>query len=107
MEIKTIESPWISHFSWDEISTLAICLSLDLLDYLVPFLATPIYGDLLDFTGIIFCILYFNWIGTISFLEIVPGLDIIPIYSISWLTWYLNTNRTRNKQIQEQLEQWR
>jgi hypothetical protein len=107
MEIKTIETPWLSHFTWEDLFTLSICLALDLLDYLVPFLTTPIYGDILDFSGIVFCILFFNWIGAITILEIVPGLDIIPIYSISWLTWYLNTSRTKKKQLQEQLEQWR
>lgn len=107
MEIKTIETPWSSHFTWEELSTLAICLALDLLDYLVPFLVTPIYGDILDFAGIVFCVLYFNWIGALTFLEIIPGLDIIPIYSISWFTWYLNTSRARKKKLQEQLELWR
>jgi hypothetical protein len=107
MEIKTIETLGSSYFTWEDLSTLAICLALDLLDYLVPFLATPVYGDILDFTGIVFCILYFNWIGIITILEIIPGLDIIPIYSISWLTWYLNTSRTSKKKLQEQLERWR
>ncbi|MFC1802777.1 hypothetical protein ACFL0D_02295 [Thermoproteota archaeon] len=96
-----------SHFTWEDLSTLAVCLALDLLDYLVPFLATPIYGDILDFTGIAFCILFFNWIGTITILEIVPGLDILPLYSISWFTWYMNISRERKKHLQEQLDQWR
>ena len=104
---KPKEAQWSNIFTWEELSTLAICLALDLLDYLVPFLATPIYGDMLDFAGILFCILNFKWIGAITFLEIVPGLDIIPVYSITWLTYYLNTSSTRKKQLQEELEQWR
>jgi hypothetical protein len=107
MEIKTIEIPWSKYFTWEELFTLAICLAIDLLDYLVPFLSMPIYGDILDFAGIIFCILNFNWVGALTFLELVPGLDIIPFYSITWLTWYLNISRTRKKQLLEQLEKWK
>lgn len=107
MESKTIETPWSSIFTWEDLSTLAVCLALDLLDYLVPFMATPIYGDILDLTGIAFCILFFNWFGAVSILEIIPGMDIIPIYSITWLTWYLNTSRARRKKLQQELEQWK
>jgi len=107
METRTIETPWSSIFTWEDISTLAVCLALDLLDYLVPFMAAPIYGDVLDFTGIAFCILFFNWIGAIAILEIIPGLDIIPVYSITWLTWYINTSRVKRKKLEQELEQWK
>ena len=107
METRTIQTPWTSHFTWEDISTLAVCLALDLLDMLVPFMATPLYGDILDFSGITFCVLFFNWIGAITILEIIPGLDIIPIYTISWLTWYLNTSRKQKKKLMEELEQWK
>ena len=107
METRTIETPWSSIFTWEDISTLAVCLALDLLDYLVPFMAAPIYGDILDFTGIAFCILFFNWVGAITILEIIPGLDIIPVYSITWLTWYINTSRVKRKKLEQELEQWK
>ena len=107
METRTIETPWSSIFTWEDISTLAVCLALDLLDYLVPFMTAPIYGDILDFTGIAFCILFFNWVGAITILEIIPGLDIIPVYSITWLTWYINTSRVKRKKLEQELEQWK
>jgi hypothetical protein len=106
MELKTIETPW-SSITWEDMATLAICLALDLLDYIVPFMATPVYGDILDFTGIVFCMLFFNWVGVVTFLEIIPGTDIIPIFSITWLSWYINISRVRRKKLEQELEQWK
>jgi hypothetical protein len=93
--------------TWEEMSTLAVCLALDLLDYLVPFMMVPLYGDVLDFTGIAFTLMYFNWYGSLSILELVPGMDILPLYSITWLIWYLQSSSTRKKQIRDELENWR
>jgi Flp pilus assembly protein TadB len=107
METRTIETPWSSIFTWEDLSTLVVCLALDLLDYLIPFMAAPLYGDVLDFSGIAFCILFFNWMGAITILEIIPGLDIIPFYTISWVTWYLNSSRRKRKKFEQQLEQWK
>ena len=107
MESYTIETPWSSLFTWEDLSTLAVCLALDLLDFIVPFMSTPIFGDVLDFAGIAFCIIFFSWMGSITILEIIPGLDILPIYSINWLTWYLHTSRERRKKLHEELEHWR
>ncbi len=107
METRTIETPWSSIFTWEDLTTLAVCLALDLLDYLIPFMGAPLYGDILDFAGIAFCIMYFNLIGAITILELIPGLDIIPFYSITWLTWYLNTSRTRRKKLSQELESWK
>jgi hypothetical protein len=107
MESKTIQTPWSKLFTWEDISTLAICLALDLLDLLVPFMTTPIYGDILDFSGIGFCVLFFNWIGAITIVELIPGLDIVPFYTIAWLTWYINHRRVRRKQLYEELESWK
>jgi hypothetical protein len=70
-------------------------------------MAAPLYGDLLDFAGIAFCILFFNWMGSITILEIIPGLDVLPLYSITWLTWYINTRRVQRKKLEEELEQWK
>lgn len=107
METRTIETPWSSIFTWEDLSTLAVCLTLDLLDYLVPFMAAPLYGDILDFTGVAFAILFFNWVGAITILEIIPGLDVIPVYTITWLTWYINTSRVKRKKLEQELEQWK
>lgn len=107
METRTIQTPWAKLFTWEDLSTLAICLALDMLDLLVPFMSTPIYGDILDFSGIAFSVLFFNWIGAITILEIIPGLDIVPLYTISWLTWYLNTSRKKQKRLMAELENWK
>ena len=107
METRTIETPWTKFLTWEDMSTLVVCLALDLLDYLVPFMAVPLYGDILDFAGIAFCILFFNWMGSITILEIIPGLDILPIYSITRLTWYLNARHIHRKQLEDELEQWK
>jgi len=80
---------------------------LDLLDYLVPFMMTPIYGDLLDLIGLIFAFMYFNWLGAILILELVPGLDILPLFTITWVTWYINTSKVKKKRTMEALERWR
>ena len=102
-----MNAPWERRLTWDELSTLAVCLSLDLLEYLIPFMMTPIFGDILDFTGITFALIYFNIYGAISILELIPGFDILPLYTITWITWYLHSSRTQKKQIQEELENWR
>jgi len=107
METRTIQTPWVKLFTWEDLSTLTVCLALDLLDLIVPFMSTPIYGDILDFSGIAFCVLFFNWIGAITILEIIPGLDVVPLYTISWLTWYLNTSRNKQKRLMAELENWK
>jgi hypothetical protein len=53
----------------------------------------PLVGDFLDVVGIIMCFALFRWIGLISLLELVPGLDVLPIYIITWLVWYLVKRR--------------
>ena len=107
MEQDTVNAIWGNRFTWEELSTLAICLALDLLDYLVPFMMTPIYGDLLDLIGLIFAFMYFNWLGAILILELVPGFDILPLFTITWVTWYINTSKANKKRIREELERWR
>jgi len=107
LEQETVNAIWGNRFTWEELSTLAICLALDLLDYLVPFMMTPIYGDLLDLTGLIFAFMYFNWLGVILILELVPGLDILPLFTITWVTWYINTSKVKKKRTKEVLERWR
>ncbi len=107
MEQETVNAIWGNRFTWEELSTLAICLALDLLDYLVPFMMTPIYGDLLDLIGLIFAFMYFNWLGAILILELVPGLDILPLFTITWVTWYINTSKVKKKRTMEALERWR
>lgn len=107
MEQESLNAPWEHSLTWDEMSTLAVCLSLDLLEYLIPFMMTPIFGDILDFTGITFALIYFNVYGAISILELVPGFDIIPLYTISWVAWYLQSSNHRKNQLKDELDSWR
>lgn len=102
-----MNAPWEHKLTWEEMSTLAVCLSLDLLEYLIPFMMTPIYGDIIDFTGIVFVFIFFNYYGALSILELIPGFDILPLFTLSWLTWYLQSSSLKKKQIQDELESWR
>lgn len=106
MESETISAPWILKISWEELMTLLVCLCLDLLEFVAPILLTPVLGDMLDLAGFLFCAVYFNVVGAISLLELVPGLDVVPIFSLTWLTWYLLRRRRMRKRVEEQLGEW-
>ena len=88
-------------------TTLIVCLLLDAMDYLVPLLTTPFLGDLIDFTGVAFAILSFGWVGAKSLLEVIPGVDLIPVFTITWIAWYLYYARVERKLLQNELERWR
>ena len=107
MEQKSLNAPWDQRFTWDELMTLAVCLSLDLLEYLLPILMAPIFGDMVDLIGIVFTIIYFRFYGILPMIELIPGFDILPLYTITWITWYIQSSRVRKKQIREQLDAWR
>ena len=107
MRTKTISAPWLLRITWIELITLLVCLSLDLVDYFIPIMMTPIVGDVLDFMAFVFCVLYFDWASVITLAELLPGLDILPLYSITWLTWYLYRRRRQKIRIESELEKWR
>lgn len=106
METETVSAPWILKISWEELTTLSVCLCLDLMEFIAPVMLTPLIGDILDFVGFLFCAIYFNWLGAISLLELVPGLDVVPFFSLTWLTWYLYRRRRMRKKVEKQLEEW-
>lgn len=106
MEAETVSAPWVLRVSWEELTTLTVCLCLDLIELVAPMLLTPTLGDILDLAGFLFCAIYFNVIGAISLLELVPGLDVVPFFSITWLTWYLHRRRKLRHQVEEQLGEW-
>ena len=70
-----------------------MCVSLDLVEYLFPPLLMPVVGDAVDLVGITFSVFFFKWIGAITFLELIPGLDSLPIFTFAWLIWYLMKRR--------------
>ncbi len=76
-----------------ELLTLAICIILDIVEYMFAILLVPIIGDFLDIIGIVACFAMFRLIGIISLFELVPGADILPIFIITWLIWYLVKKR--------------
>ena len=107
MESKAISAPWLLRVSWLELMTLAVCLSLDVLEFIIPTLSMPVLGDIVDLTGFIFCYMYFGWIALITLLEVLPGLDIIPIFTSTWLIWYYFQRRRLRIRMAEELERWK
>lgn len=105
--MKTLSAPWLIRLNWDELMTLIICVSLDLVEYLVPMLMAPFAGDILDFAGVVFCVIYFGWLGFLAILELIPGLDTLPSFTITWLFWYILKRRNARLRLEEELEQWR
>jgi hypothetical protein len=90
-------------FTEDELLFLIVCIILDIIEYVVTILLLPMVGDFLDIVGIIACLVMFRWVGIISFFELVPGADILPIFIITWLTWYL-LKKLGKKEEQERLQ---
>jgi hypothetical protein len=81
---------WIlSIMTYSEFVKLITCISLDVVEYVIPFLLQPIIGDLLDIIGIATCIYLFRWVGLFAVLELVPGLDFLPINVFTWIIWYV------------------
>lgn len=107
MSVKPLSVPWLIRLYWDEVVTLIICVGLDLIEYVFPLLMIPVAGDLIDIIGLSFCIYFFNWIGLISLLELIPGLDSLPIFTATWLTWYILKRRQARMKQDYELEGWR
>lgn len=106
MQTETVSAPWLLRLSWEELTTLTACLVLDLLELAAPMLLTPILGDLLDFTGLIFAAIYFKWFAAISLLELLPGLDPVPFFTLTWLAWYSHRRRELKKKLEAELAKW-
>jgi hypothetical protein len=104
---KTIYAPWLLKLIWRDLLALAICILLDAIEYILPLMLSPLFGDIWDVLGVVYCIASFGTIGAISMLELIPGLDIIPFYTITWLIWYLNRQEARKNWINSELERWR
>ena len=78
------------YISYGELIKLIVCLILDGAEYVISILLTPFVGDIFDIVGIVTSLYMFRWIGLISILELIPGLDILPINSITWLIWVIS-----------------
>jgi len=106
LQTETVSAPWLLRVSWEELTTLAVCLALDLLELAAPTLLSPLLGDLLDFTGLIFAAIYFNWFAAISLLELLPGLDPVPLFTLTWIAWYTHRRRRLKKKLETELTKW-
>ena len=106
MQSETVSAPWLLRVHWDELYTLLACVALDLAELLAPTLLGPITGDLLDFAGLLFTALYFRWFAAVSALELVPGLDAVPFFTLSWAAWYTHRRRSMRKSVERMLEDW-
>ena len=85
---------WIlSIMTYSEFVKLISCISLDVVEFVVPFLLQPIIGDLFDIIGVATCIYLFRWVGLFAVLELVPGLDFLPINVCTWIIWYMLNHR--------------
>ena len=107
MSEGTLSAPWLTRLNWDEFLTLIVCLSLDVIEYIVPILMMPISGDVVDLAGVFFCVYFFSWTGFLSLIEMTPGLDFMPTFTLTWLIWYLFKRRKANIEIEEELEKWK
>lgn len=106
MQTETVSAPWLLRVSWEELTTLTVCLALDLLELAAPALLSPLLGDLLDFTGLVFAAIYFNWFAAISLLELLPGLDPVPFFTLTWLAWYTRRRQVLRKRLETELTRW-
>jgi hypothetical protein len=52
-------------------------------------------------------VFFFKWIGAITFLELIPGLDSLPIFTFAWLIWYLKKRRREGRKQEAELDGWR
>ncbi len=78
------------YISYGEFMRLVTCLSFDAVEYVVPVLLTPFVGDLFDIIGLATSLYMFGWIGLASALELIPGLDLLPINTLTWLLWVIS-----------------
>ena len=88
MAAKTGSWPRYILVTWGELARLIFCLSLDIAEYFIKILLVPVLGDVLDLIGIAACLIMFGWVSLISALELVPYMDVLPIFTLTWVTWY-------------------
>ena len=77
----------LSFLSPNEFTALIISLSIDILEYIVPALMLPIIGTFYNLIGLLTSLYLYKGVGAISALDFIPGLDILPVNTISWVVW--------------------
>ena len=58
------------YISYGELIRLIVCLTLDGVEYVIPFLLTPFVGDIYDMVALVISLYMFGWFGLISYLDI-------------------------------------
>ena len=101
-ELNREFTPFRGYFVFSEVElfSLILCIVLDISEYMAAVLLMPVIGDMLDIAGIVACLLMFQWIGVITFFELVPGADILPIFIITWMVWYFLKKSKRREAYQ-------
>ena len=49
----------------------------------------------------------FGMTGFVALFELIPGVDIIPTFTVTWLLWYSFKRRKAQIKIDEKLEEWK
>ena len=104
---KSFSAVWFLRLSWDELLYLLLCIGIDLIDYIFPIFMTPLVGDVFDLTGVVFSVLFIGKLGFLTLPELIPGLDVLPVFSTTWLIWYSRKRRKTLKRTAEELDKWR
>jgi hypothetical protein len=94
-------------FKYNELFSLLICILLDVSEYALPILLTPIIGDILDIIGIGIGLIMFGWIGLLSLLEFLPLVDIFPVFIFMWIIWYLLKKREEKQDLEKLKKEWK
>ncbi len=75
--------------AYGEFIRLAVSASIDVVEYVVPFLSLPLIGDVFDIVGVATSLYLYGWAGLVAALEFVPGLDLLPLNLLAWLVWFV------------------
>jgi hypothetical protein len=79
---------WVlSTLTYGEFVRLVISLSIDLIEYIIPILLLPIIGTLYAIVGLSTSLYLYGWIGLIAALDLLPGLNILPMNTVTWVAW--------------------
>ena len=102
-----LSAPWLTRLNWDELTALLICLSFDIIEYPLPRLMAPFSGDILDLIGVAFTVYLFGVTGFVALIELIPGVDILPTFTVTWLLWYSLKRRSAQIETDDKLEKWK
>lgn len=94
-------------FSNEEFNALIISLVLDLAEYFVPILLSPIIGDIFDIVGLIAGLTMFGWMGFLAVFEFVPFADVIPIFTLIWIFWIYWKREKKKRDLESFTKKWR